>query len=158
MKVFKKRESYLLAGAILMVIVFLIDKNSNSAVENTKEVTIAEKVETANNNDRQLVQKYTQIDEILPVNWDKGWGDDPFFYTTKNQEKSVKTSRNLYVQSENSFDLTGISWLGHSGFAIINGSILKTGDKIGGHVVEKIAAKYVILTQGNKTVRLTINE
>ena len=56
------------------------------------------------------------------------------------------------------FDLDGISWLGNSGYALINESILSEGDVIGGYTVEKIAINYVILRQGGKTIRLTINE
>jgi len=68
----------------------------------------------------------------------------------------------LFGKSNSSFrsrlELTGISWQGNSGFAIVSNSVVKEGDLVGGYLVEKIAFNHVVMVKGSQSMRLSLNE
>ncbi len=150
-----KREMYLIGVAIVLIGYFILDYDwGTPQTSETSDVRTTE----ISRQEKSTLQTYHIPENIPTVIWKNGWGSDPFFYSENNTTENEFTPKRQAGQRITSLQLTGISWLGHSGFAIINGTIVKPGDKIGGYVVEKIAEKYVTLKQGNKTERLTINE
>lgn len=97
------------------------------------------------------------------IEWDGKWKDDPFYYIAPETLKAGpkkglvdKLLGSAEMGKATNMDLTGISWHGNSGYAIINGNIAKVGDKISGYTVEKIALTYVVLGKGRQTIRLSL--
>jgi hypothetical protein len=97
------------------------------------------------------------------IEWDGKWKDDPFYYIAPETLKAGpkkglvdKLLGSAEMGKATNMNLTGISWHGNSGYAIINGNIAKVGDKISGYTVEKIALTYVVLGKGRQTIRLSL--
>lgn len=109
------------------------------------------------------VTPVSEIAALVPIKWNGTWKNDPFFYVPKDTavagggviDELFGRSGSLQTTK---FDLTGISWLGNSGYAIINGSIVKQGETVRGFKVEQVAIDYVVLKQGTNTIRLSLNE
>ncbi|MFQ6605059.1 MAG: hypothetical protein ACE5D8_05820 [Fidelibacterota bacterium] len=106
---------------------------------------------------------YAALTVIPEIEMDAKWEGDPFFYSTPTEDTEGGNilGRVLGVTGAGdriTFDLNGISWLGNSGYALINERIVSEGDVINGYTVAEIAMNYVTLTQGLKTVRLTLDE
>lgn len=163
MRKLEKRELYLIGIFIIILIYFIYDyelfKRPGSS---TRKITDTNPV-VVNSNNIMNYKKYTQVTMYSSINWLGEWQNDPFFYASKEETQKdggiLDEIIGLNKKSDiDNFSLEAISWRGNSGYAIINNSILKEGDTIGGHVIEKIAEKYIILKQGTKTIRLTINE
>ncbi len=106
---------------------------------------------------------YAALTVIPEIKMDAKWEGDPFFYSAASEDGDGgnllgKVLGVTGAGNRITFDLNGISWLGNSGYALINEKIVSEGDVISGYTVQEIAMNYVTLTQGLKTVRLTLDE
>ncbi len=113
---------------------------------------------TQNFADASTIRKSPPIREI---NWMKTWDADPFFYAEAETTEAGGTSLISSILGQNEsirFNLTGITWRGNEGAALINGSVLKEGDKISGYQVTRIAYDHVILRRGTNIVRIPLND
>jgi len=108
------------------------------------------------------LQQLVNIPLLDVFNWEKDWEKDPFYYVDEAHIQRDESVINKFFGGDEgqikNLQLTGISQQGSSAFAIINGDIVTVGDVIAGMRVEKITFNYVILAQGTKTVRLSLNE
>ncbi|MBU0711299.1 hypothetical protein KJ762_10485 [bacterium] len=163
MKQINKRQYILLAIFLILVIYLLFDRGvfSGDKSGSEKQVSVYDpSVEMSGLHD---FKKYTNVAVIAELEWNGKWKIDPFFYAPP---ESSKTKGGLIDHLFGAVDelksarlkLTGISWHGNSGYALINGSIVREDDKIGGYKVKKIAHNYVILIQGENIKRLEISE
>ncbi|NQV38415.1 MAG: hypothetical protein HQ509_10480 [Candidatus Marinimicrobia bacterium] len=157
------RRQMIMIGVLIVVFLYLL--YDYGIIFSSETTEIAQEIQ-------ELTEGQDVVDDIsvyaammvLPeVNWPDGWNGDPFFYTKMEiiVEEGGLLGNIFGVTKEGTaigFDLNGISWLGNSGYALINESILSEGDVIGGYSVEKVAVNYVVLKQGLKTIRLTLDE
>jgi hypothetical protein len=96
--------------------------------------------------------------------WNGGWESDPFFYaeaeTTNAIGGGILGSLMGKMDGDDipSLDLTGISWVGNVGMALINGDILEEGDRVAGYQITKIAFDHIILRKGTSIVKVNMNE
>ncbi|MBT3252790.1 MAG: hypothetical protein HN995_02590 [Candidatus Marinimicrobia bacterium] len=96
--------------------------------------------------------------------WNGGWESDPFFYaeaeTTNALGGGILGSLFGSIDGDNvpSLDLTGISWVGNVGMALINGDILEEGDRVAGYQITKIAFDHIILRRGTSIVKVNMDE
>jgi len=108
------------------------------------------------------LQQLANIPMLDVLSWEKDWEKDPFYYVDEAHIQRDESVINKFFGGDEgqikNLQLTGISQQGSSAFAIINGDIVTVGDVIAGMRVEKITFNYVILAQGTKTVRLSLNE
>jgi len=159
----EKREKILFGVFGFVLLIFLFDKGylGDWSSPGSDNVTVKQNSEAEEN--QNVLFKYTQVVTASIIPASQNWGKDPFFYVSEDEvvienEYVDKLFGEKQEKNARGFDLEGISWIGKSGIAIINGNFLKEGDKIKGYVVHKIEIKYVTLKQGTKSVRLTINE
>ncbi|MFQ6612727.1 MAG: hypothetical protein ACE5D2_06455 [Fidelibacterota bacterium] len=164
MKKLEKRQIVLLGVLVVVLAYYLIDRgvfSTEAIVEGVQKLAaVPEKnpVEDIIEED----QDYTQLAAVEIV-WDGEWKEDPFYYAPPDslQEDSKGLLNQLFGSdnpaSASGFEISGISWHGNTGYAIINGEPITEGQSIGGYTVEKIAFNYAILVQGKKTIRLTLN-
>lgn len=165
-----ENKRQLILGGILAVVVayYFIDKNSSPIDIIKTPATILSRAVSGNEGASELDEIHRIIDlaSVVEVDWEKGWDRDPFFYVSPESLTAKSKSGlidNIFgqvseVANVSNFSLTGISWHGNSGFAIINGQIVKLEDVVGGYRVDKIAKDHVLLKQGSKTLRLALNE
>lgn len=165
MKKLKKRQAFLVSVFLILVIYYISDSglfaNLGSVDVLRENTTGRSKTESGGENN---IQKYVQAAATKELNWDGAWDNDPFFYVSHDTlEGSEKLGliNQLFGRSDalpvSGFSLTGISWLGNSGFALINESVVKEGDVIGGFSVDRVAFNYVLLKQGSQTIRLPLD-
>ncbi len=159
-----RRQIFLIGLLVIMLIYYFIDSGIFSSKESpipvNSEVGATEETENVDN-----IDIYTRLAAVPEISWSGDWVNDPFFYATTGTSKNARDKgliNKIFGTAEDAismnFELTGISWLGNSGFALINESVVKEGDVIGGYTVDRIAFNYVILKQGMKTIRLSLNE
>ena len=163
MRKLNKQETILVGILAVVLVYFLYDSDLFKRSNKSPRKITSNYTEAVNIHTVKGYKKYTQVAMYSSLNWLGEWQNDPFFYASKEEtQKDGSYLKEIFGQKKDSdldnFSLAAISWRGNSGYAIINNSILKEGDKIGGHVIDKIGEKYVILKQGTKTIRLTINE
>jgi len=159
-----RRQIILIGALVIMLIYYFVD----SGIFSSKEVLKAVKPnvsETEATKEVDNIDVYTRLSSVAEISWSGDWTNDPFFYATTSTSKNAQDKgliNKIFGSAEealsSNFSLTGISWLGNSGFALINESVVKEGDVIGGYTVDRIAFNYVILKQGMKTIRLSLNE
>ncbi len=163
-----KRQFILLGILIVLVIFYFIDSSSSTSKKIQTPASSLAKAMAGNESVSELDDIHSIIESasIVELSWDKDWEKDPFFYVSP-ESLNVKSKNGLIdnifgqvseVAKSTSLSLTGISWHGNSGFAIINGQIVKLDDVISGYKVDKIALNHVVLKQGLKTVRLTLDD
>ncbi len=76
------------------------------------------------------------------------WGKDPFHQTGKRGSSA-----------QISLELKGISLTGSGqAFAIVNDSIVREGDSIGGYVVKQVQSRQVVLRRGEQEFILKLEE
>ncbi len=156
-----RRQMIMLGVLVVMLLYLLYDYGVIFPKETTE---LAQEIEdlTERKDEVDDIAEYAALMVMPEIKWDKNWGADPFFYTKQKKESGEGGLLGIFGSTNDgarvNFDLNGISWLGNSGYALINESILSEGDVIGGYTIEKIAINHVILKQGLKTVRLTLNE
>ena len=157
------RRQMIMIGVLVFLILYMLYDYGIIFPKETTEIAQEMEELTERRNEVDDIAVYAALVVLPEINYPGDWESDPFFYTKKEAiaDESGLLGNIFGVTKEGrrvSFDLNGISWLGNSGYALINESILSEGDVIGGYTVEKIAIDYVILRQGLNTIRLTINE
>ncbi len=96
--------------------------------------------------------------------WTGGWESDPFFYAEAETTNALgggilgSLFGNMDGDDIPSLDLTGISWVGNVGMALINGDILEEGDRVAGYQITKIAFDHIILRRGTSIVKVNMND
>lgn len=96
--------------------------------------------------------------------WSGDWEADPFFYAEAETTNAIgggllgSLFSNMDGGDIPSLELTGISWVGNVGMALINGDILEEGDRVAGYQLTKIAFDHIILRKGTSIVKVTIND
>ncbi|MBC8192604.1 MAG: hypothetical protein ISR87_11105 [Candidatus Marinimicrobia bacterium] len=96
--------------------------------------------------------------------WSGGWESDPFFYAEAETTNALgggilgSLFGNMDGDDVPSLDLTGISWVGNVGMALINGDILEEGDRVAGYQITKIAFDHIILRRGTSIVKVKMDE
>jgi len=101
---------------------------------------------------------------IRSLVWDGGWESDPFFYAEAETTDALgggilgSLFGSMDGDERPSLDLTGISWVGNVGMALINGDILEEGDKVSGYQITKIAFDHIILRRGTSIVKVSMDE
>ena len=83
---------------------------------------------------------------------------DPFYYPSLDTVKTAVPGVEPEEEPKVVFNLSGISWDGNYGFALIGNDIIQENDIINGYLVEKIAADYVLLSNGEETLKLTLKD
>lgn len=164
MKNLNKRTLILLGILLAVVIYYVLDAGVFSGNPGVKRAPANQK-QAGGSEQEELdpVQKYTRVAALVELDWGRDWEADPFYYVSRD---TLAGAGGLMGQlfgvgtAERSagFKLTGISWHGTSGYAIINGSIVKEGNTIGGYQICKVAFDYVVLRQGTERIRLSISE
>ena len=101
---------------------------------------------------------------LRSLTWSGGWESDPFFYAEAETTNALgggllgSLFGNLDGDDVPSLNLTGISWAGNVGMALINGDILEEGDRVAGYQITKIAFDHIILRRGTSIVKVNMNE
>jgi len=101
---------------------------------------------------------------IKPLVWNGGWENDPFFYAEAETTNAVgggligSIFGSMDGQERMSLELSGISWVGNVGMALVNGDILEEGDRVSGYQITKIAFDHIILRKGTSIVKVEMNE
>ncbi|MFQ6618587.1 MAG: hypothetical protein ACE5QV_07860 [Fidelibacterota bacterium] len=112
----------------------------------------------------QIINQWNSSQKNLPLNTDEKYRKltirrNPFSRPSFSSEKL--NGGNLKSKPKGKWkpvilSLKGIVWDSESPSAIINDSILKEGDKIGGYEIKKIYPKVVLLEGENEKIRLFI--
>lgn len=158
-----KREKILMAALVPVIIYFLFDQGYFSGWGGiAAAVKTASPVEQIQNPQDEL-KKFTRVVKGTLIPSFLSWKNDPFFYLNDDRGdiEDIATGKTFGDKAQinpKGFDLEGISWVGKSGMAIIDGNMLKEGDQFRGYTVKNISVKQVTLTKGRETVRLTIND
>lgn len=170
MKLPKNKRSIILFIILIIILVFYVKESgifSNDSVKNpvlnlTKSISGYDAEEF----DDDDIQRIIELASVIDVIWENDWDADPFFYISP-ESLNTKSKGGLIsgifgtveeATSAVGLSLTGISWHGNSGYAIINGQIAKEDDVISGYTIEKITINNVILKQDSKTIRLTLDD
>ena len=101
---------------------------------------------------------------LMALSWSGGWESDPFFYAEAETTNALgggllgSLFGNLDGDDIPSLNLTGISWVGNAGMALINGDILEEGDRVAGYQITKIAFDHIILRKGTSIVKVKMDE
>ncbi len=159
-----KRQIVLLAILGVVLAYYFIDRgffSTEAIVEGVQKLTEVPAKAPA----EETVPQSQDVIQLaaVEIDWDEEWKEDPFYYAPPGSlQENSKGLLNQLFGSDNpaaasGFEISGISWHGNTGYAIINGEPVTEGQTIGGYTVEKIAFNYAILTQGKQTIRLTLN-
>lgn len=163
-----RRQIILIVILLVVAVYYIIDSGLFSSAAPARLPSDAAQAETptgAGKGRVEDIRKYTRVASILELQWPDSWNRDPFFYASSNTLPDAESGGfvdRIFGSSSpertSQFKLTGISWVGNSGFALINENVVKEGDTIGGFRVEQVAFSYVILRQGSaESIRLTIS-
>ena len=90
--------------------------------------------------------------KIEKNSYNKNWDKDPFSPAVTVYGRAVSTKAGSFGQ----LHLKAISYGAKKSAAIINGKILKTGDKILGYRIEQIKPDTVIVSRGKSKFKLTL--
>ncbi len=108
--------------------------------------------------------KFRTAVPLKNLKWDGGWVSDPFFYAEAETTDALgggilgSLFGSLEGDERPSLTLSGISWNGSIGMALINGDILEEGDRVSGYQITKIAFDHIILRKGTSIVKVNMNE
>lgn len=171
MKIPENKRSIILFIILVFILVFYMidsgmfssDRVKNPDMNLTKSISGNENLTNFDDGD---INRIIELASVIDVSWENDWDKDPFFYISP--ESLNAKSKGSFINeifgtvaeatSVVGLYLTGISWHGNSGFAIINGQPAQEDDVISGYRVEKITINHVILKQGSKTIRLTLDD
>ena len=160
------RQNILFVVLAILTIFYIIDSgmfsngNAKTPVKNIAKSLSGDE----NVTDLDDIHRIIELASVTEVNWNNGWNNDPFFYVSLDNLNSKDGFMDGFFGTATEgtniegLILTGISWRGNSGFAIINGQIAKVDDVIKGHRVEKITINHVVLKRGSKTIRLSLDD
>lgn len=135
--------------------------SGNGDVENLFGLTKGGSSETATA--REVSESRTSK-PLRSLAWSGGWESDPFFYAEAETTNALgggilgSLFGNMDGDDVPSLDLTGISWVGNVGMALINGDILEEGDRVAGYQITKIAFDHIILRRGTSIVKVNMND
>ena len=135
--------------------------SGNGDVENLFGLTKGGSSETATA--REVSESRTSK-PLRSLVWSGGWESDPFFYAEAETTNALgggilgSLFGNMDGDDVPSLDLTGISWVGNVGMALINGDILEEGDRVAGYQITKIAFDNIILRRGTSIVKVKMDE
>ncbi len=135
--------------------------SGNGDVENLFGLTKGGSSETATA--REVSESRTSK-PLRSLVWSGGWESDPFFYAEAETTNALgggilgSLFGNMDGDDVPSLDLTGISWVGNVGMALINGDILEEGDRVAGYQITKIAFDHIILRRGTSIVKVKMDE
>ena len=106
------------------------------------------------------IAKINNAIKVFKLNYNGTWElTDPFYYPDLDTFKTTNLpDSEEIIEPEITFDLTGISWDGDYGFALIGQDIIQENDIINGYLVEKIASDYVLLTNEKGTIKLSLKD
>ncbi len=108
--------------------------------------------------------KYRTATPLKAVIWKSDWESDPFFYAEAETTDALGGGvlgtlfGNLDGEDRPSMKLSGISWNGNVGMALINGDILEEGDRVAGYQITKIAFDHVIMRRGTSIVKVSLDD
>jgi len=108
--------------------------------------------------------KFRTATPLKSLTWNGGWEADPFFYAEAETTNAIGGGLlgSLFSNADGgdipSLKLTGISWVGNVGMALINGDILEEGDRVAGYQITKIAFDHIILRKGTSIVKVNMDE
>lgn len=157
------RQTILFVVVAILVVYYIIDSGMFSNGNGITPVKNLARSLSGNENipDLNDINRIIELASVTEVNWDNGWDKDPFFYvspeTLQSNDGFIEGILGNKGTNVEGLTLTGISWHGNSGYAIINGQIAKVDDVVKGHTVKKITINEVILKQGPKTIKLSLN-
>ena len=112
----------------------------------------------------QETSKFRTATPLRAVIWKGGWESDPFFYAQAETTDALgggilgSIFGSLEGGERPSLKLTGISWNGNIGMALINGDILEEGDRVAGYQITKIAFDHVIMRKGTSIVKVNLDD
>ncbi|NQU67487.1 MAG: hypothetical protein HQ510_06045 [Candidatus Marinimicrobia bacterium] len=163
MKDINTRQKVLLAVFGIFFIYFLYDYGFLSfggGVDGVKVENQQENVSGLSGHsliDINKIRMYVAASRVSEMEFEDDWDRDPFFYA---DDETITTEAKKPEEKEPDiiFKLVGISWQGGYGFALIGEDILQENDVIEGYIVEKISSDYVILSKGDSTIKLTLND
>ena len=108
--------------------------------------------------------KFRTATPLKAVIWKSDWESDPFYYAEAETTDALGGGiigtlfGSLDGGERPSLSISGISWNGNVGMAIINGDILEEGDRISGYQITKIAFDHVILRRGTSIVKVSLDD
>ncbi|MBL7026764.1 MAG: hypothetical protein ISR87_15075 [Candidatus Marinimicrobia bacterium] len=165
LKQFNARSALLLAVLLCLMAYGLYDAgiigSGNGDVENLFGLSTGGSSEPAT---ARAVSESRTSAPLRSLVWSGGWESDPFFYaeaeTTNALGGGILGSLFGSMDGDDvpSLDLTGISWSGNVGMALINGDILEEGDRVAGYQITKIAFDHIILRRGTSIVKVKMDE
>ncbi len=155
------RQKVLLVVLGLTIVYFLYDYGFLSFGSDEPGIGMVQPESSAsssnsNKADVEKIKMYVLASGSNDIRFDGDWNNDPFFYAKNDTMKAVVKDKEEKVP-ETIFELVGISWQGGFGYALIGEDILQENDIISGYIVEKISSDYVILSKGDSTIKLTMN-
>ena len=164
-KQFNARSAILLVVLLVLMAYGLYDAgiigSGNGDVENLFGLTKGGSSESATA--RQVSESRTS-QPLKSLAWNGGWESDPFFYAVAETTEAIgggilgSLMGKMDGDDIPSLDLTGISWVGNVGMALINGDILEEGDRVAGYQITKIAFDHIILRKGTSIVKVKMDE
>ncbi len=165
LKQFNARSAILLVILLSLMVYGLFDAgiigSGNGDVENLFGLTKGSASAPVSS---QEVSKSRTAAPLRSLVWNGGWESDPFFYAEAETTNAIgggllgSLFSNRDGEDIPSLELTGISWSGNVGMALINGDILEEGDRVAGYQITKIAFDHIILRKGTSIVKVTMNE
>jgi len=108
--------------------------------------------------------KFRTATPLRAVIWKSDWESDPFYYAEAETTDALGGGLigSIFETFEGgkrpSLTITGISWAGNVGMALINGDILEEGDRVAGYQITKIAFGHVILRRGTSIVKVSLDD
>jgi len=166
----KNKRSIILSVILGIILVYYFIDSGTFTNDNTKtlgsDLTKSISGYDSEEFDDEDIKRIIELASVVEVSWANDWDKDPFFYISP-ESLSTRSKGGLIsgifgtveeATSAVGLSLTGISWHGNSGYAIINGQIAKENDVISGYTIEKITIDHVILKQDLRTLRLTLDD
>ena len=142
-----KNKKLIILSALLVVVVFVWGR---AFVSPLREKGNRAAVGVANSSSRNKISEDFLIQEVPKRLWAKStylsWGRDPF------------TLPKVSVDISTELKLNGIMWDKDNPLTIINGKVLKRGDKIGTNTVIGIKQNRVFLSDGNREFELKLGK
>jgi len=134
----KKRIELAITGIGVIILIFLV----------TSHVSKSGVGKGASKNEAYHASESAMTAVSEPESWDKlRWGRDPFLLDTSNAKE----------QGTEDLTLSGIMPDKQDPYAIINGEVVKLGDKAGGMTVIEINENSVVLDENGKRHTLELN-
>jgi hypothetical protein len=140
--------------------VFSFGGDNTTLAKNTPSVVKVSDDVNLKSIDLLRIAKINNAIKVFKLDYNGTWElTDPFYYPERDTFKTqIPTPDDEPPPPLITFDLTGISWDGNYGFALIGEDIIQENDIINGYLVEKIASDYVLLTNEKGTIKLSLKD